>query len=64
MGISVNLNAYTPFPNTHTHTIHRADYLHALDLVPGYLPARVNLAFLLQTEREVPAGMGYTSWVY
>lgn len=26
------------------------DYLHALELDPNYLPARVNLAFLLQTE--------------
>ena len=28
----------------------RADYLHALDLDPSHLPARVNLAFVLQAE--------------
>ncbi len=28
----------------------RADYLHALELEPSHLPARVNLAFVLQAE--------------
>jgi Flp pilus assembly protein TadD len=28
----------------------REDYLHALDLDPAHLPARVNLAFVLQAE--------------
>ena len=36
--------------NLHFSCSYRADYLHVLELNSSYLPARVNLAFLLQAE--------------